>query len=51
MFKPKTTISAVFASPKGGIEWDGRLDNSSGAKIRTWDLRVTPKAPGAVLQK
>jgi len=30
MFKPKTTISAFFASPKGGIERDGRLENSSG---------------------
>ena len=25
MFKPKTTISALFASPKGGIERDGRF--------------------------
>ncbi len=33
MLKPKTTISAVFASPKGGIERDGRLDNSSGEWI------------------
>ena len=40
MFKPKTPISAVFASPKGGIERDGRLDNSSGAWTRTTDLRV-----------
>jgi hypothetical protein len=29
MFKPKTTISALFASPKGSIERDGRLENSS----------------------
>jgi hypothetical protein len=34
MFKPKTPISAVFASPKGRIERDGRLDNSSGEWIR-----------------
>jgi hypothetical protein len=34
MFKPKTTISAVFASPKRGIERDGRLENSSGE----WDV-------------
>ncbi len=34
MFKPKTTISAVSASPKGNIERDGRLENSSGAWIR-----------------
>ena len=40
MFKPKTPISAVFASPKGGIERDGRLENSSGGWIRTNDLRV-----------
>ena len=33
MFKPKTTISAIFASPKGGIERDGRLENSSGEWI------------------
>ena len=30
MFKPKTTISAVFASPKRRNERDGRLENSSG---------------------
>jgi hypothetical protein len=34
MVKPKTTIA-------------GRLENSSGAQIRTEDLRVTP-APSAV---
>ena len=45
MFKPKTPISAVFASPKGGIERDGRLDNSSGAWIRTKDLRVMREKP------
>ena len=49
MFKPKTPISAVFpgtarqgkcASPKGSIERDGRLDNSSREWIQTTDLRV-----------
>jgi len=30
MFKPKSSISAVFASPKGGLERDGGLENSSG---------------------
>jgi len=45
MFKPKTTISAVFASPKGGIERDGRLENSSGEWIRTTDLRVMSDLP------
>jgi hypothetical protein len=49
MFKPKTTIAAVFASPKGGIERDGRLENSSGGAIRTHDLRVMSKAPESVL--
>ncbi len=35
MFKPKTTISAVFASPNGVIERDGRLENLSGEWIYT----------------
>ena len=48
MFKPKTTISAVFASPKGGFERDGRLENSSGEWIRTTDLRVMSNAPESV---
>jgi hypothetical protein len=34
MFKPKTPITAVFASPKGSLERDGRLENSSGEWIR-----------------
>ena len=46
MFKPKTTITAVFASPKGGIERNGRLENSSGEWIRTTDLRVMRDFPG-----
>ncbi len=33
MFKPKTPISAIFASPKGSVERDGRLRNSSGEWI------------------
>jgi len=48
MFKPKTPISALFASPNRVRERDGRLENSSGEWIRTTDHRVTPKAPGAV---
>ncbi len=46
MYKPKTTISAVFASPKEDIERDGRLENRCGEGIRypfgvlTTDLRV-----------
>ncbi|KAF0110610.1 MAG: Uncharacterized protein FD147_1564 [Chloroflexi bacterium] len=48
MFKAKTPISAIFASPKGGIERDGRLDNSSGEWIRTTDLRVMSNAPESV---
>ena len=46
MFKPKTPISAISASPNWGRERDGRLDNSSGEWIRisspmgTTDLRV-----------
>jgi hypothetical protein len=40
MLITKTPISAVFASPKGGIERDGRLENSSGGWIRTNGLRV-----------
>ena len=54
MFKPKTTIAAVFASPKGSVERDGRLENSSGGAIRypfgalTTDLRVMSNAPESV---
>ena len=48
MFKAKTPISAIFASPKRGIERDGRLDNSSGEWIRTTDLRVMSKDPESV---
>ena len=33
MFTPKTTIAAVFASPKGSVERDGRLENSSGERV------------------
>jgi hypothetical protein len=33
MFKPKTPISAISASPNRGRERDGRLENSSGEWI------------------
>jgi hypothetical protein len=49
MLITKTPISAVFASPKGGIERDGRLENSSGGWIRTNGLRVMSKDPESVL--
>jgi hypothetical protein len=48
MFKPKTTISAVFASPNGGIKRGGRLENSSGKLVRTIGLRVMGKGPESV---
>ncbi|MCE5209401.1 MAG: hypothetical protein LLG42_13950 [Chloroflexi bacterium] len=48
MFKPKTTISAISASPNRGRERDGRLENSSGEWIRTTDLRVMSKDPESV---
>jgi len=51
MSTPKTPISALFASPNRVRERDGRLGNSSGEWIRTTDLRVTPKAPGAGVSK
>jgi len=46
MFKPKTSISAISASPNWGRERDGRLGNSNGEWIRisspmgTTDFRV-----------
>ena len=48
MFKPKTPISALFASPNRVRERDGRLENSSGEWIRTTDLRVMSKNPESV---
>jgi hypothetical protein len=33
MFKPKTPISAISASPNWGREGDGRLDKGSGGAI------------------
>jgi len=46
MFKPKTPIPAISASPNWGRERDGRLENSSGEWIRTTDLRVMSDFPG-----
>jgi len=57
MSKLKTPISAVFASPKGSFERNGRLDDSSGGWRRlplligkgTNDLKVKHKRIAVII--